>query len=323
MKQFLDLLRLIKDTGTLIENRTGVSAISIPGASMSFDMRDGFPAITTRKLPFKTAMGEFVGFMRASQSAADFRALGCKVWDQNANENEAWLNNPYREGHDHLGKIYGVQWRKWPAYKHLKCSAKAQIDDALSRGYRIMSEFTQDNEPYVVLFKEIDQVRECLDKLMHNPHDRRIIFHGWNPADLESVALPSCHSWYQFLPNPVTRELSVNLYVRSNDAYLGLPLNLVEVGVLLALAARLTGFTPRTINYYIGNAHLYENHLEVVDKLLAREPLPLPTLKINDRIPEFSKTGVYQPEWLDLIEPSDFELVDYQHHGALTAPMAV
>ncbi|AYG47681.1 thymidylate synthase (plasmid) [Pseudomonas sp. Leaf58] len=325
MKQYHDLLTHILGEGTLVENRTGVKTLSVPGAAMRFDMKAGFPAITTRRLPFKTAMGELVGFLRATSSAAGFRALGCKVWDQNANENQAWLNNPYREGHDDLGPIYGVQWRKWPAYKRLKKTELEKIKDALGRGYEILAEFKNpDNEDCVVLYKEIDQVRECLDKIMHNPQDRRIIFHGWNPADLESVALPSCHAWYQFLPNPVKKELSISLYLRSNDTFLGLGMNLAEAAALLSLFARLAGYTPRWINYIIGgDAHIYENHIDVVREQLTREPLPLPTLEISERVPDFAVTGVYQPEWLDLIEPGDFALKDYQHHGVLTAPMAV
>ena len=114
MKQYLDLLKTILEAGTLQENRTGIKTISIPGAMMRFDMQEGFPAITTRRLAFKTAMSEMIGFLRAYKSAADFRELGCKVWDQNANENAQWLANPFRSGVDDLGEVYGAQWRQWP-----------------------------------------------------------------------------------------------------------------------------------------------------------------------------------------------------------------
>ncbi len=120
MKQYLDLVQTILDSGSWQENRTGTRTISIPGAMLRFDLqKDGFPAVTTKKLAFKSVVGELCGFLRASRSAADFRALGCKVWDQNANENAEWLANPYRLGRDDLGPVYGVQWRAWPAYKLL------------------------------------------------------------------------------------------------------------------------------------------------------------------------------------------------------------
>jgi len=133
MKQYLQLVETILSEGSWQENRTGVRSISIPGASMRFDLRDGFPAITTRRLPFKTAVGELIGFLRAYRSAADFRALGCKVWDQNANDNAQWLANPYRIAPDYLGEIYGYQWRQWPAFKLLDLDDPAQIEDAVER----------------------------------------------------------------------------------------------------------------------------------------------------------------------------------------------
>ena len=182
MKQYLDLIRNVLDTGTIQENRTGVRTISIPGAMMRFDLADGFPAITTKRLAFKTAIGEMVGFLRAYKSAADFRALGSKVWDQNANENKQWLENPYRMGHDDLGEIYGVQWRQWPAYKVLQATNTAQINDAQQRGFKIITQFTENGIEQVLLYKAVDQLRQCLDTIISNPSDRRIIFHGWNWA---------------------------------------------------------------------------------------------------------------------------------------------
>ncbi|HSC99527.1 MAG TPA: thymidylate synthase, partial [Casimicrobiaceae bacterium] len=163
MKQYLQLVETILSEGSWQENRTGVRSISIPGASMRFDLRDGFPAITTRRLPFKTAVAELIGFLRAYRSAADFRALGCKVWDQNANENAQWLANPYRIEPDYLGEIYGYQWRQWPAFKLLDLDDPAQIEDAVERGYRAIGEVSDDGTPKLLLHKAVDQVRQCLD----------------------------------------------------------------------------------------------------------------------------------------------------------------
>ncbi|WP_027795297.1 thymidylate synthase [Paraburkholderia acidipaludis] len=323
MKQYLELVRSILDTGTWQENRTGIRTISQPGAMLRFDLQQGFPAVTTKKLAFKSAVGELIGFLRASRSAADFRALGCKVWDANANENAQWLANPYREGPDDLGGVYGVQWRRWPAYKVLDAGATARIADAQSRGYARVAEFVEDGRPQVLLYKAIDQLRQCLDTIMHNPADRRILFHAWNPAVLEEIALPACHLLYQFLPNAAKREISLCLYIRSNDVGLGTPFNLTEGAVLLYLVARLTGYTPRWFTYFIGDAHIYENQLDMLNEQLRREPFESPQLAISERVPEYAKTGVYEPEWLEKVEPADFSLVGYRHHEPLTAPMAV
>jgi len=322
MKPYLDLVRNILAEGTWQDNRTGVRTCSLPGAMLRFDLRDGFPAVTTKKLAFKSAIGEMVGFLRGAASAADFRALGCKVWDQNANDNAAWLANPYRNGADDLGPVYGVQWRQWPAYKRIALSAPnadAQIADALTRGYVRLGEV----EGGVLLYKAIDQLRHCLDTLITDPTSRRILFHGWNWAQLEEMALPPCHLLYQFLANPTRRELSLCLYIRSNDIGLGAPFNLTEAAALTHLVARLTGYTPAWLTYFIGDAHIYENHLDMLNEQLCREPLPAPQLVVSERIPAYAQTGVYQPEWLERVEPADFTLANYRHHPPLTAPMAV
>ncbi|SHN43919.1 thymidylate synthase [Duganella sacchari] len=323
MQQYLELIQTVIDTGSWQDNRTGIRTLSVPGAMMRFDLKKGFPAVTTKKLAFKSVVGELCAFLRASRSAADFRALGCKVWDQNANENQQWLDNPYRLGTDDLGPVYGVQWRQWPGYKVLDAANQAQIANAQKNGFTIVAPLEEDGVQKVLLYKAIDQLRECLDTIVNNPGSRRILFHGWNPAVLDAVALPACHLLYQFIPNPSTKELSMCLYVRSNDLGLGTPFNLAEGAALMHLVGRLTGYTPRWFTYFIGDAHIYENHMDMVQEQLKREPLPLPELIISDRVPDFSKTGKYEPEWLEKIEPSDFALEGYQHHAPITAPMAV
>jgi len=312
MTPYLDLVRTILAQGSWQDNRTGVRTCSLPGAMMRFDLREGFPAVTTKKL----------AFLRAASNAADFRALGCKVWDQNANDNAAWLTNPYRNGTDDLGPVYGVQWRQWPAYKHIDLNAahaEAQLADALARGYVRLGQV----DGGVLLYKAIDQLRHCLDTLMTDPASRRILFHGWNWAQLEEMALPPCHLLYQFLASPERRELSLCLYIRSNDIGLGAPFNLTEAAALTHLVARLTGYTPAWLTYFIGDAHIYENHLDMLHEQLRREPLPAPQLVLSDRIPAYAQTGRYQPDWLERVEPADFTLANYRHHPPLTAPMAV
>ncbi|ARU04199.1 thymidylate synthase [Comamonas serinivorans] len=324
MKSYLDLVQSVLTEGSWQDNRTGTRTISLPGAMLRFDLQQGFPAVTTKKLAFKTAVGELVGFLRGSRSAAEFRELGCKVWDQNANDNAAWLANPYREGPDDLGPVYGAQWRHWPAYKVLPAENTAQIADAQGRGYRQVTEFIDCNlGPAVLLYKAVDQLRQCLDTIESNPTDRRILFHGWNWAQIEEMALPPCHLLYQFHPSVARREISLSLYIRSNDLGLGTPFNLAEGAALLHLVGRLTGYTPKWFTYFIGDAHIYENHVPMLQEQLTREPHPLPQLLLSDRIPDRAQTGRYEPEWLEQVEPGDFSLVGYQHHAPLTAPMAV
>ncbi|WP_425929541.1 thymidylate synthase [Pseudomonas sp. NyZ201] len=323
MKQYLDLVRDVIENGTLQENRTGVRTIALPGAMLRFDLQKGFPAITTRKLAFKSAIGEMVGFLRGVRNAAEFRELGCKVWDQNANENAQWLANPFRQGHDDLGEIYGVQWRQWPAYKRIPLANPAAIELAQNNGFVKIAESEENGEAFVVLYKAIDQIRQCVDTIVNDPNSRRILFHGWNCARLDEMALPPCHLLYQFHPNTQTKEISLTLYIRSNDLGLGTPFNLTEGAALLSLIGRLTGYTPRWFTYFIGDAHVYENHLDMLNEQLRREPLEAPKLVISDRVPEFAKTGRYEPEWLEKIEPSDFSLEGYEHHAPMTAPMAV
>ncbi|TWI69343.1 thymidylate synthase [Pseudoduganella lurida] len=323
MKQYQQLIETVLEQGSWQENRTGIRTLSLPGAMMRFDLAQGFPAVTTKRLAFKSVVGELCAFLRASSSAADFRALGCKVWDQNANENAQWLANPYRTGEDDLGPVYGVQWRQWPGYKLVDAAATAQREAAKANGFIEVGPVDDNGAAKVLFYKPIDQLRECLDTIVHNPGSRRILFHGWNPAVLDEVALPACHLLYQFLPNATTKELSLCLYIRSNDIGLGTPFNIAEGAALLHLVARLTGYTPRWFTYFIADAHIYENHLDMVQEQLKREPFPLPQLVISERVPDFAKTGLYEPEWLEKIEPSDFSLEGYQHHPPLTAPMAV
>ena len=330
MKQYLNLVQDIFDNGSWQDNRTGIRTLSMPGAMMKFDLQEGFPAVTTKKLAFKSAVGELVGFLRAYRSAADFCALGCKVWDQNANENAQWLANPYRLQDNDLGSVYGVQWRQWPAYKVIDLSqpqSAAQVADALSRGYQqigTVEDVGEDGKTTnALLYKAIDQLRQCLDTIMTDPGNRRILFHGWNWARLEEMALPPCHLLYQFLVNPSKREISMCLYIRSNDVGLGTPFTLTEGAALLHLVGRLTGYTPRWFTYFIGDAHIYENHVDMLQEQLRREPFPAPKLVLSDRIPDYAVTGKYEPEWLEKVEPSDFWLEGYEHHAPLTAPMAV
>ena len=326
MNQYLDTLAHIVVHGDVQTNRTGIKTVSVPGVSMRFDLQEGFPAITTKKLAFKTCVGELVGFLHSHSNAGDFRTLGCKVWDQNANENQQWLDNPYRLGEDDLGKIYGVQWRQWPGYKFIQIDDRAKIMAAQNAGYVPIGQIpsviaTLPDE--VVFYKAIDQLGDCLEMIQKDPGSRRILFHGWNPAQLDEMALPPCHLLYQFLVNQAKGELSLCLYIRSNDMFLGAPFNIAEAAVLLSLMAHLTGYKPRWLSYFVGDAHIYENHFDAVMDQLSREPYPLPKLAISSEIPKGVIGQKISRGWLDMVKPSDFTLEDYQSHPTISAPMAV
>jgi thymidylate synthase len=321
VKGYLELLRTVLDEGAWQENRTGIRTKAISGAMLKFDLAAGFPAVTTKRLAFKSAMGELCGFLRGATSAAEFRALGCKVWDANANENAHWLASPYRQGADDLGPVYGAQWRRWPAIKRLPADAHAALAQAARDGYRPLADVP--GQGVTLLERQIDQVRDCLDRIHARPNDRRILFHAWNPAQLDEMALPPCHLLYQFNVNTAGQELSLCLYQRSVDSFLGLPWNLAEGAALLCLFARLTGYAPRWLTWFGADVHIYETHLPAVAEQLERAPHPLPTLAIADRVPAYAQTGRYAPQWLEQVRPEDFQLVGYQHHPPISAEMAV
>ena len=288
MRTYLSLMEEVLHNGTQQANRTGVDAVSIAGAMLKFDLADGFPAVTTKKLAFRAVAAELIGFLRGYDSAADFRALGCKIWDQNANDNPQWVNNPTRKGTDDLGRIYGVQWRHW-------------------RG---------------AAGQEVDQVRNALDAIQNRPTDRRIIITAWKPDELDQMALPPCHVLYQFLVNAERRELNLCMYQRSCDLFLGVPFNIASSALLLSLMARLTGYQPRYFTHFLADAHIYVNHFDQVKEQLGRSPFALPKLKINERVPIYDG-GPLDPGCIDRVQPDDFSLLHYDHHGPLKAPMAV
>jgi thymidylate synthase len=260
VKPYLDLLRAILAEGSWQNNRTGIRSLAISGAMLKFDLTLGAPTVTTKKLFAKSAAAELCGFLRGATSAADFRALGTRIWDDNANKNDEWLANPNRAGEDDLGPVYGAQWRRWRGYRLIPANSPA-FRDAVTKGWHL----TGLEKNNVLLFaKEIDQLRECADKLVKNPTDRRILFSGWNPAELDQMALAPCHITYQFNANVAARELSMTFWMRSIDSYLGLPFNVWSATMLLTLMARLTGFTPRWLTWFGSDVHIYENQLDAI-----------------------------------------------------------
>ena len=337
MEQYKQIIRDVLADGEWEENRTGVRALTLPGAALFFDLSHGdFPAVTTKQLAFKSAIGELCAFMRGYTSAAAMRAFGSKVWDQNANENKAWLTNPYRQGEDDLGPVYGAQWRRWQAYKLVDTWVDRASRDKQDRDDDIVKHLANNGwdaignditDERTIYFKEIDQIRDAVEKLLNNPTDRRILFHAWNPAELDAMALPPCHLLYTLIPSTATKKLSMTLTIRSSDIGLGLPFNIASAAAMLSLFAHLTGFTPGRLSIFISNAHIYENHMDMVREVLKRAPLKSPKLIIQG-LPEpfgtdkLSAVDVAMRK-IDALQPDNFMLVDYEHHPAIKAPMAV
>jgi thymidylate synthase len=251
MKQYLDLCRRIVDQGTWIENeRTGKRCLTVINADLEYNVGDNqFPMITTRKSYFKSAIAEFLGYIRGYDNAADFRALGTKTWDANANLNEAWLNNPLRKGDDDMGRVYGVQGRAW-----------AKPDGST-----------------------LDQLQKIVDDLSRGVDSRGEILTFYNPGEFDMGCLRPCMHTHNF--SVLGDTLHLTSYQRSCDVPLGLNFNQVQVFFFLAIMAQITGLKAGTAYHKIVNAHIYEDQLELMrDVQLKRQPFSSPKLIINPDI---------------------------------------
>jgi len=267
---------------------------------------DGFPAVTTKQLYFKQAIGEVIGFLRGCENASDFRALGCKIWDSDANENQTWLNSPYRKGTDDLGKIYGNTWRSRSVYK--ESTSQVVEDYLLDNDYSFLSD--------TIAVKEVDQLRGVIDSIINKPNSRRIIMHAWFPELFDEMALPPCHVLYRFVPDETNKILHMGMYQRSCDLLLGVPFNAFGSALILSLIAKCTGYTPGVFTHHMDDIHLYENAIEQAEIQSIRTPLPLPTLKIDDS--KLTECTVDEAlDWLETLAPGDIELTYYKHHPKL------
>ena len=264
MKQYLDLMRHVREHGTFKSDRTGTGTYSVFGHQMRFDLGEGFPLVTTKKCHLKSIVHELLWFLKGSTNIAYLKENGVSIWDEWADEN------------GDLGPVYGYQWRSWPA------------PDG----------------------RHIDQIANLMTMLKNNPDSRRLIVSAWNPALIDEMALPPCHALFQFYV--ADGKLSCQLYQRSADIFLGVPFNIASYALLTLMVAQVAGLQPGDFIWTGGDCHLYANHLEQADLQLSREPLPLPTMKLN-------------PEVKDLFDFrfEDFELVGYESHPHIKAPVAV
>lgn len=283
MRQYLDLCQRIVDEGVWVENkRTGKRCLTVINAELEYDVAaNEFPLITTRKSFWKAAIAELLGYLRGYDNAADFRAIGCNTWNANANENDAWLNNPHRKGEDDMGRVYGVQGRRW-----------AKPDGGF-----------------------IDQLKKLVDDLSNGNDDRGEILSFYNPGEFHMGCLRPCMHTHNF--SLLGDTLYLTSYQRSCDVPLGLNFNQIQVYVLLALVAQITGNKAGKAYHKIVNAHIYEDQLALMrDVQLKREPFPSPKLHINPNI----KTLEDIETWVTL---DDFSIEGYQHHDPIAYPFSV
>ena len=264
MKQYLDLLQRVLQEGTHKEDRTGTGTISVFGHQMRFNMEDGFPLLTTKKLHLKSIIYELLWFLKGDTNVKYLQDNGVRIWNEWADEN------------GDLGHIYGYQWRSWPDY---------------NGGH-------------------IDQITEAVETIKHNPDSRRIIVSAWNVADLPQMNLHPCHAFFQFYV--ANGRLSLQLYQRSADIFLGVPFNIASYALLLKMMAQVTGLKAGDFVHTLGDAHIYSNHIEQVKLQLTRAPRPLPQIEINSNVKDIFG-----------FKYEDFTLTGYDPHPHIKGEVAV
>lgn len=264
MKQYLDLLNKVLREGVEKSDRTGTGTKSIFGYQMRFDLSEGFPLLTTKKLHLKSIIYELLWFLRGDQNIAYLHDHGVSIWDEWADEQ------------GNLGPIYGVQWRSWPCY---------------DKG-------------------SIDQIKSVIEEIKRQPDSRRMLVSAWNVAQLNEMRLPPCHILMQF--NVAAGKLSLQLYQRSADLFLGVPFNIASYSLLLMMISQVVGLQPGTFVHTLGDAHLYLNHIEQAKLQLEREPRPLPQMKINPEVKD-----------IDAFRYEDFLLEDYNPYPHIKASVAI
>jgi len=264
MKQYQDLLRTILETGSYKSDRTGTGTYSIFGYQMRFDLSQGFPLLTTKKLHLRSIIYELLWFLQGDTNIKYLKDHGVSIWDEWADKN------------GDLGPIYGHQWRSWG---------------------------TPDGG-------KVDQISQLIEQIKTNPDSRRLMVCAWNVGEIDKMALPPCHVLFQFYVN--NGEISLQLYQRSADVFLGVPFNIASYTLLLMMVAQVCGLKPKEFVHTLGDAHIYSNHVEQAKLQLSRDPRPLPTMRIN---PEVKDIFSFQYE--------DFQLENYDPHPHIKADVAV
>jgi len=302
-QQYLDALKYVLENGTNKSDRTGTGTISVFGMQQRYNLQHGFPAVTTKKLAWKSVVSELLWFIEGSGDELRLREIlhGSRhtekttIWSANATA-PYWQPKAKFDGD--LGRVYGVQWRHWRTPIEHK---QETFKDDFGNTYR--------REGYVH-FKEVDQLKSLIEGIIADPHGRRHILTAWNPGEIESMALPPCHCFAQFYI--ADGKLSCQMYQRSCDMFLGVPFNIASYSLLTHLIAQVCNLGVGEFVHVLGDAHIYLNHVEQVKEQLSREPLPAPQLWLNPDVTDITEFTM-----------ADIQLDDYQSHGAIKADMAV
>ena len=303
MKQYLELLQDILDNGEIKDDRTGVGTISVFGRSIRFDLRRGFPAVTTKKLAWKACKGELLWFIEGSGDERRLAEIthgetgGVTIWTPNAYA-PYWREKAKFEGD--LGRVYGVQWRKWNKY-----TLKRSID-TIEHENNAVTHFDAK-----LTTELVDQLANLIEGLKRDPNGRRHILNAWNVGELEEMALPPCHVMSQFYVNK-NKELSCHMYQRSVDVFLGLPFNIASYALLTHMIAQVCDLKVGELIISMGDTHIYQTHLDQVKEQLQREPMALPTLFLTHTIKDIDKFTM-----------NDIQLENYKSHDQIIAKMAV
>ncbi|HCJ8494878.1 TPA: thymidylate synthase [Escherichia coli] len=339
MKQYLALMQDILDNGVVKKDRTGVGTLSVFGRQLRFDLKEGFPLVTTKKVHLKSIIHELLWFLNGDTNVKYLQENGVKIWNEWSDE----------EGN--LGPVYGKQWREWRDCKVVECHDVGRTQQLMQRGYKYIGNMKEDGTTYLVYEKPHDQISKVIQQLREDPDSRRIIVSAWNVADLDDMALNPCHNYFQFYTTEMTvlerlnwfeenepekfantplnndekvlhetldregvprRKLSCFYMMRSNDVALGKPFNIASYALLTHMVAQQVNMVPDELVYSGVDVHLYLNHLEQIKLQLTREPYPLPKLVIK-RKPD----SIYDYKY------EDFEVVGYQSHPHIAMPVAV
>jgi thymidylate synthase len=303
MKTYLNALKEVLDKGSVRGDRTGTGTISLFGMQQRYNLEESFPAVTTKKLAWKALTGELLWFIEGSGNERRLAEIThgtsegtVTIWTPNA---LAPYWKPSAEFEGDLGRVYGVQWRKWQTpIIHSKEIFRDDFGNYYNRGGSIH-------------IKETDQLIDLVNGIKTDPYGRRHILSAWNPGELDQMALPPCHMFAQFYVSQ-DNKLSCQMYQRSCDMFLGVPFNIASYSLLTAMIAQVCGLKVGEFVHVLGDAHIYLNHVEQVKEQLTREPLPEPTLWLNPDITDINKFTM-----------DDIKLVGYQSHGTIKAPMAV
>jgi thymidylate synthase len=303
MQQYLDLLRRVRETGVRKMDRTGTGTLSVFGHQMRFDLSDGFPLVTTKKLHVKSIVHELIWFLAGATNTAYLKKNRVGIWDE-------WGKaDPQEEDCRELGPIYGKQWRRWAG------PSSDQLDELLSTVTVLASEpdkesIAQIRDQLELVSRPIDQISNVVEALRTDPDSRRLIVSAWNPADLPDMALAPCHCLFQFYV--AEGRLSCQLYQRSADVFLGVPFNIASYALLTMMMAQVTGLKAGEFVHTFGDAHLYLNHLKQADEQLTRQPFPLPEMEIDASV-----QSIFQFKY------EHFKLKNYRYHPHIAAPVAV